>query len=146
MATSMKRLPARTSETLRTTIDEAGPISVATRALLWLGADAAGLTIPAAGRREIAALLVEEGLTPTVLAALQQLYDRLTGTRGGDTPGDTTGGIPSDTPSDTTRRGTTTRVVPLVPAAPQPERSAADRSEVVARDDPFAGVGMEFGD
>ncbi len=144
MATKMKRLPARTSETLRTTIDQAGPVSVATRALLWLGADAAGLTIPAAGRREIAVLLVEEGLTPTVLAALQQLYDRLPSTRGGDTPDDTPDDTPGDTPGDTTRRATTTRVVPLVPAVPQPERPAADRSEVTARDDPFADIGVEF--
>jgi hypothetical protein len=140
MATNLKRLPARTSDTLRATVDQAGPISAATRALLWLGADAAGLTIPAAGRREIAALLVEVGLTPTVLAALQQLYDRLADTRGGDTPGDTPGGTPGDTP----RRATTRSIMPAVPAVPQPERLAADRSVEAARDDPFADVGMEF--
>ncbi len=142
MATKMKRLPARTSETLRTTIDQAGPVSAATRALLWLGADAAGLTIPAAGRREIAVLLVEEGLTPTVLAALQQLYDRLAGNMGSGAASDAGG----DTPSATTRRATTRRVMPFVPAVPQPAALAAVRSEEAAGDDPFASVGMEFGD
>ncbi len=50
MATTMKRLPARTSATLRATIDQAGPVSAATRALLWLGADAAGLQILTGGK------------------------------------------------------------------------------------------------
>jgi hypothetical protein len=55
----MKRLPARTSATLRAMIDQAGPVSAATRALLWLGADAAGLPISPAGRETIS----NQGLT-----------------------------------------------------------------------------------
>ena len=135
MPTKMNRLPVRTSAALRSVIDQAGPVNAATRALLWLGADAAGLTIPAAGRREIAALLIEEGLTTSVLAALQQLYDRLAGNQGGDTP--------DDIPYATTY-GATKSVMPAVPAVPQPERPAAVRNEEAARDDPFADVGLEF--
>lgn len=120
MATTLKRIPARASETLQAVIRTAGPVSAATRALLWLGTDAAGQPIPPAGRREIAALLAEEDLAPAVLAALQRLYDRLGGV--------TAGVVASDTP--------------IALAALRP--SAATDVPGDADDDPFGDVGVVF--
>lgn len=112
MATTKKRLPVRASATLQDTIREAGPVGAATEGLLWLGVAAAGLSLPAAARREIARLLNVE-LAPELLDALQYLYDQtLTGVAVGvaasgsigDTRSDTTHGITSGVTVDHTRR------------------------------------------
>jgi hypothetical protein len=143
MATLLKRIPARASDTLQGVVRSAGPVSAATRALLWLGAGAAGLPISLAGRREIAALLVEN-LDAGVLTALQQLYDRL---GRGEATSDTTSDTPYATPCATTC--TTTRESHTLPAAAVAERwepgaSRAPGHEADDPADPLAGVGVEF--
>lgn len=62
-------LPVRASPALRTLIDQAGPVNAATRALIILGAEAAGLDL-AGMEREVAGLLAEN-LTSNVLEGLQ---------------------------------------------------------------------------
>jgi hypothetical protein len=128
----MKRLPARASTTLRAVIDSAGPVSAATRALLWLGADASGLPISPAGQREIAALLVEN-LEPCVLTALHRLYDRLRD---------------SGCTHDTLRAATRAALTPQLTRVSADSRAAhAAQAPIPERDDtadPFANVGIEF--
>jgi hypothetical protein len=72
MATTMEQLPVRTSSALRGLIDQAGPVNAATRALIILGAAAAGLELRMV-EREVFALLGCEGLAPEVRAALVQV-------------------------------------------------------------------------
>jgi hypothetical protein len=132
MATSMKRLPVRASAMLRSVIDQAGPVGAATRALLWLGADAAGLPISAAGWREIAALIAEEDLASSVVTALQRLYDQLGNGSGA-----------RETAPATTRAAALPFAPPLEAGASEERGAPVQRSN--GMDDPFADVGMEFG-
>jgi hypothetical protein len=69
MTTKLKMLPVRVRPALRALIDQAGPVNAATRALIILGAEAAGLDL-AGMEREIAGLLAEN-LAPNVLERLQ---------------------------------------------------------------------------
>jgi hypothetical protein len=124
----MKRIPARASETLRAMIDQAGPVSAATRALLWLGAGASGLSISSAGRREIAALLIED-LDANVIAALQQLYDRLGN-----------GGAASET------RGDTLRSTERLPAHAAPVATGAATAFAIRGTPAMGEAGYESGD
>jgi hypothetical protein len=59
MTTTMRLLPVRVSPALRGLIDQVGPVNPATRALLVLGAAAAGLELCGL-EREVAALLSAE--------------------------------------------------------------------------------------
>jgi hypothetical protein len=59
MTTKLKMLPVRVSPALRALIDQAGPVNAATRALIILGAEAAGLDLTGM-EREVAGLLAEE--------------------------------------------------------------------------------------
>lgn len=59
MTTKLKMLPVRVSPALRALIDQAGPVNAATRALIILGAEAAGLDLDGMDR-EVAGLLVED--------------------------------------------------------------------------------------
>ncbi len=68
----MRLLPVRTTAALRVVIDRAGPVNAATRALIILGAHAAGLELSGC-LREITLLLAED-LDPGVCAALHRLY------------------------------------------------------------------------
>lgn len=77
MTTPMRLLPVRVSPALRGLIDQVGPVNPATRALLVLGAAAAGLELRGL-EREVALLLGAE-LAPEVRAALRQLFGSLTG-------------------------------------------------------------------
>jgi hypothetical protein len=74
MPSKHKLLPVRTSTTLRTLIDQAGPVNAATRALIILGADAAGLDLFGV-EREAAALLAVE-LAPGVAEGLRRVVGR----------------------------------------------------------------------
>nr|WP_044200473.1 hypothetical protein [Oscillochloris trichoides] len=56
MSTRLRLLPVRVSTDLRAMIDQVGPVNPATRALLLLGADAAGLELSGL-EREIPGLL-----------------------------------------------------------------------------------------
>ena len=76
MTTTKKRLPVWTSDTLQETIREVGPVGAATEALIWLGVGAAGLPLSTAGQREVARLLTNRALAPTLLDALQHLYNQ----------------------------------------------------------------------
>lgn len=76
MATTMRLLPVRTTAALRAVIDQAGPVNAATRALIIIGAHAAGLSLTGL-EREIALLFGEE-LEPSVGAALHHVYLQLT--------------------------------------------------------------------
>lgn len=75
MTTPMRLLPVRVSPALRGLIDQVGPVNPATRALLVLGATAAGLELRGL-EREVAALLSTE-LAPCTQNALRQLFTRL---------------------------------------------------------------------
>ncbi|NJO82356.1 MAG: hypothetical protein HC828_05760 [Blastochloris sp.] len=77
MTTTMRMLPVRTTSALRGLIDQVGPVNPATRALLILGADAAGLDLHGI-ERELAALLAAD-LHDEVRQALAMIYARLTG-------------------------------------------------------------------
>ncbi|NJO82515.1 MAG: hypothetical protein HC828_06605 [Blastochloris sp.] len=77
MTTTMRMLPVRTTSALRGLIDQVGPVNPATRALLILGADAAGLDLHGV-ERELAALLAAD-LHDEVRQALAVIYARLTG-------------------------------------------------------------------
>lgn len=59
MTTKLKLLPVRVSPALRALIDQVGPVNAATRALIILGAEAAGLDL-AGMEREVAGLLAED--------------------------------------------------------------------------------------
>ncbi len=69
MTTTTRLLPVRVSATLRTVIDQAGPVNPATRALIILGAAATGAKLHGL-EREIAALLAAD-LHDDVHAALR---------------------------------------------------------------------------
>lgn len=75
MTTTMRLLPVRVSAKLRALIDQVGPVNPATRALLVLGADAAGLELGGL-EREIAGLLAAD-LDVAVRAALRDLLARV---------------------------------------------------------------------
>jgi hypothetical protein len=111
----------------RVIIDQAGPVGAATRALLWLGADAAGLAIPPAGRREIVALLATEELAPGVLAALERLYERL-------------GEHSADPPDGAELDQSPARRMSVAPAWPPA------RTPTAGDDDLFGAIGHEFGE
>lgn len=71
----MRLLPVRVSPALRGLIDQVGPVNPATRALLVLGAAAAGLELRGL-EREVAALLGTE-LEPHIQNALRRLFAQL---------------------------------------------------------------------
>lgn len=75
MTTAMRLLPVRVSPALRGLIDQVGPVNPATRALLVLGAAAAGLELRGL-EREVAALLGAE-LEPQTHDALRRLFTQL---------------------------------------------------------------------
>jgi hypothetical protein len=75
MSTPMRLLPVRVSPALRGLIDQVGPVNPATRALLVLGAAAAGLELRGL-EREVAALLSAE-LAPQTEEALRRLFAQL---------------------------------------------------------------------
>lgn len=75
MTTAMRLLPVRVSPALRGLIDQVGPVNPATRALLVLGAAAAGLELRGL-EREVAALLGAE-LEPHTQDALRRLFAHL---------------------------------------------------------------------
>ena len=75
MTTPMRLLPVRVSPTLRGLIDQVGAVNPATRALLLLGAAAAGLKLRRL-EREVAALLGAE-LAPATQEALRRLFAQL---------------------------------------------------------------------
>lgn len=70
----MQALPVRASTALRALLDQAGPISSATRALLIVGAHAAGYDITSL-RHELAALLLRAELDTAVLDALARCLE-----------------------------------------------------------------------
>jgi hypothetical protein len=76
MTTTMRLLPVRVSADLRGLIDQVGPVNPAVRALLLLGADAAGLDLGGLDR-EIAGLLAAP-LDAEVQARLRDLFGRVT--------------------------------------------------------------------
>jgi hypothetical protein len=59
MTTKLKMLPVWVSPALRALIDQVGPVNAATRALIILGAEAAGFDLDGM-EREVAGLLAEE--------------------------------------------------------------------------------------
>ena len=75
MTTPMRLLPVRVSPAVRGLIDQVGPVNPATRALLVLGAAAAGLELREL-EREVAGLLSAE-LAPAIQEALRRLFARL---------------------------------------------------------------------
>lgn len=78
MTTAMRLLPVRVSPALRGLIDQVGPVNPATRALLVLGAAAAGLELRGL-EREVAALLSAE-LDSHTQDALRRLFAQLPST------------------------------------------------------------------
>lgn len=139
MATTKKRLPVRASATLQDTIREAGPVGAATEGLLWLGVAAAGLSLPAAARREIARLLNVE-LAPELLDALQYLYDQtLTGVTAGvaasgsigDTRSDTTHGVTVDhTRRPSSQSHQSVSRMPSITSPPPPVASTSPSADI----------------
>ncbi|MEI7772743.1 MAG: hypothetical protein WCI67_22320 [Chloroflexales bacterium] len=116
MTTTMRLLPVRVSADLRGLIDQVGPVNPGTRALLLLGADAAGLDLGGL-EREIAGLLAAD-LDARVQAGLRQIFARLTA------------------------RPPQVAAQPVWPT-PEPEGGAADRpAEAEASGDPFAHIGI----
>lgn len=113
MSTTLPRLPVRTSEALRELIAAAGPVNAATRALIILGAQAAGLDLGPEITREIYALLLCERLDPGVRAALEAVL-----------------GAPGPAPRAGGATGAVTGAVTSDSTAPEEE-------------DPFASVGIE---
>ncbi len=79
MSTRLRLLPVRVSTDLRAMIDQVGPVNPATRALLLLGADAAGLELSGL-EREIAGLLAAP-LDAAVHNRLRQIFTRIPTTR-----------------------------------------------------------------
>lgn len=71
MPSKHKPLPVRASAALRALIDQAGPVNAATRALIILGAEAAGLDLVGV-EREAAALLAAD-LAPGVTDGLRRV-------------------------------------------------------------------------
>ena len=71
MTTKLKMLPVRVSPALRALIDQAGPVNAAARALIILGAEAAGLDLGGM-EREVAGLLAEN-LIPALLEKLRRI-------------------------------------------------------------------------
>lgn len=98
MPSTLPRLPVRVSPGLRDLVAQAGPMGPAARALLILGARAAGLDVTPVAH-EALALLGRPGLPAGVRAALLDLAAELEATSGvtGDTTGGATGGVTSDT-------------------------------------------------
>lgn len=74
MPSKHKPLPVRASPALRALIDQAGPVNAATRALIILGAETAGLDL--AGIEREAASLLAAKLTPGVAEGLRRLVAR----------------------------------------------------------------------
>lgn len=71
MTSKHKPLPVRASAALRALIDQSGPVNAATRALIILGAKAAGLDLTGV-EREAAALLAAD-LAPGVADGLRRI-------------------------------------------------------------------------
>lgn len=115
MTTAMRLLPVRVSPALRGLIDQVGPVNPATRALLVLGAAAAGLELRGL-EREVAALLSTE-LAPSTQDALRRLFAQLPST--------------AQHPCETTPSG----------AEPEPADEMLPLEDVP--DDPFANIGIE---
>jgi hypothetical protein len=115
MTTPMRLLPVRVSPALRGLIDQVGPVNPATRALLVLGAAAAGLELRGL-EREVAALLGAE-LAPATQKALHQLFAQLP---------ESSHQIVSTSP---------------VRDEPEPNDNASALEDVP--DDPFAGIGID---
>jgi hypothetical protein len=111
----MRLLPVRVSPTLRGLIDQVGPVNPATRALLVLGAAAAGLELRGL-EREVAALLGAE-LAPNTQEALRRLFAQL--------------------PLSTQQVG------PTAPVRDEPELNDNAPALEDAPDDPFAGIGID---
>lgn len=127
----MKQLPARTTAVQRGMIDKAGPVGVATRALLWIGLAASGQPIPPEARREILSLLGED-LAPGVLAALLRLADQLL--RGEAGPAVAPPSAPAAAP-------------PPTPAPCAPEHTEAPPAalpSLPSADDPYGDMGVEY--
>jgi hypothetical protein len=78
MPSKHKLLPVRASTALRALIDQAGPVNAATRALIILGAEEAGLDL-AGVEREAATLLAAE-LAPGVADELRRVIGLRTNT------------------------------------------------------------------
>lgn len=115
MTTPMRLLPVRVSPALRGLIDQVGPVNPATRALLVLGAAAAGLELRGL-EREVAALLGTE-LAPNTQEALRRLFAQL--------------------PASSKHVSSTSPVCD----EPEPNDDVPALKDVP--DDPFAGIGID---
>jgi hypothetical protein len=129
---SARQHNARLSPALRSLVDQAGPATgAATRALLLLGAAAAGLNT-AEAEADAYALLGVPDLAPGVRAALRRLVGGASGSASADASGSaiTTASTPPPAP-------------PEARSTPFPRAETAHGTLEKLLDDPLLGVGMD---